>query len=46
MANVNGLHNLNKRNKIFNLLRTKKIDPALLQKTQSTSMSEVRWQKE
>ena len=46
MASVNGLHNSEKRNKIFNFLKTKKIDRALLKETHSTVISELTWQKE
>ena len=46
MANVNGLHNSEKRNKIFNFFKTKKKDLALLQETHSTTISELTWQKE
>ena len=45
-ANVNSLQNLEKRNKIFNFLKTKKVDLALLQKPHSTTVSELTWQKE
>ena len=45
-VNVNGLNNFNKRDKIFNLLKTKKIDLALLQETHSTKTTETQWQKE
>ena len=45
-ANVNGLHNSEKRNKIFNFFKTKKIDLALLQEIHSTTISELAWQKE
>ena len=45
-ANVNGLNNPNKRNKTFNLLKTKKTDLALLQETHLTKTTETQWQKE
>ena len=45
-ANVNGLNNPNKRNKIFNLLKTNETDLALLQETLSTKTTETQWQKE
>ena len=43
---ANGLNNLNKRVNIFNLLKTKKIDLALLQEIDSTKTTETQWQKE
>ena len=43
---LNDLNNPNKRNKIFNLLKTKKTDLALLQETHSTKATETQWQKE
>lgn len=45
-VNVNGLNNFNKRNKIFNFLRTNKIDITLFQETHSTKITEKQWQKE
>ena len=44
--NVNGLNNASKRNKIFNLLKTKKVDITLLQEIHSTKITERQWQKE
>ena len=45
-VNVNGLNNHNKRIKIFNNLKTKKIDIKLLQETHSTKTTETKWQQE
>ena len=44
-VNVNGLNNLNKRDKIFNLLKAKKIDIALLQENHSTKTTDIQRQK-
>ena len=38
--NVNGLNQPNKRSKIFNYLKTNKIDITLLQETHSTNETE------
>ena len=38
--NVHGLNNLRKRNKIFNFLKTKKIDITLMKETHSTKITE------
>ena len=46
ITNVNGLNNVRKREKNFNLLYTKNIDLALLQETHSAKLTEVQWQKE
>ena len=43
--NVNGLNNLSKRNKIFNFLKTNKIDITLMEETHSTRNAEKQWQK-
>ena len=46
-ANVNGLNNPNKRNKILNLLKTKKNRLSLTTRnTHPTKMTETQWQKE
>ena len=45
-ANVNGLNNLSKRTKIYNLLKTNKLDLALLQETHSTKITEIQWKNE
>lgn len=45
-ANVNGLQTRENRNKIFNFIKTKKVDLALLQETHSTTITELKWQKE
>ena len=44
--NVNGLHNTNKRRDIFEILRNRNIDIALLQETHSTPETEKVWKKE
>ena len=41
-VNVNGLNNFNKREKIFNLFKTKQIDLALLQETHSMKTTETQ----
>ena len=43
---ANGLNNHNKRIKVFNNLKTKKIDITLLQETHSTKTTEKKWQQE
>ena len=45
-VNENGLNNFNKRTKIFNFIKTNKIDITLLQETHSTNITEKQWQKE
>ena len=45
-ANVNDLNNLSKRTKIYNLLKTNKLDLALLQETHSTKITEIQWKNE
>ena len=44
-VNENGLNNFNKRTKIFNFIKTNKIDITLLQETHSTNITEKQWQK-
>ena len=44
--NVNGLNQSNKRAKIFNYLKTNKIEITLPQETHSTKDTEKNWQKE
>ena len=44
-VNVNGFNNSNERTKIFNFLKTNKIDITLLQETHSTNTPEKQWQK-
>ena len=45
-VNVNGRNNHNKRIRLFNSLKTKKIDIRLLQETHSTKTTETKWQQE
>ena len=45
-VNVNGLNNHNKRSKIFNKIKSKKIDITLLQETHSTKTTETKRQQE
>ena len=45
-VNVNGFNNFNKRTKIFNFIKTNKIDITVLQETHSTNITEKQWQKE
>ena len=45
-VNVNGRNNHNKRIRLFNSLKTKKIDIRLLQEIHSAKTTETKWQQE
>ena len=45
-VNVKGLSNHNKRTKIFNNRKTKKIDNTLLQESHSIKITETKWQQD